>query len=522
MSLTDDAATFHAALLADDNLIGRLASLRGWTREAIERLEIGIDGTRVTIPIRDAAGTIVNLLRYAPNSARRGGGPKLRALPDHPRDLFPSPELVEGDYVVIVEGEPDAITGTSLGHPCVAIPGVNHRPDAARFAGKTILVLLDNDGPGNAAAAKWAKALCRAATVKRGSWPNDGDDLTTVWRRDPAGFAATFVNVEDTAVAVGPPRLPIQSFGDFADSVGPRDETRNYLGALFRGGQRTHVIGPIGHGKTTFMAEATACAVHGRDFLGLRGRGGIRALYIDLEMPRELLLGTLKAARFDPGSPLFDVVSLPDGLEVDRNAEHREMIENSMEGYHIVVIDPWYKLIADELSEGMRNVRTVISFLDGLRVRNPRTAVVVGFHANEAQKGQKVGRLGDASGFKAFQRPADTAVVFERIKDDRSRLTWAKTRDPELPKMGAEWILEWTRGAGFVKAERRKATDELFDHVTDEWQNVYDISDAAGMSRARASNLLNELLAYGRVDRQLIGKRAEWRKADAMQGKLAA
>jgi hypothetical protein len=88
--------------------------------------------------------------------------------------------------------------------------------------------------------------------------------------------------------------------------------------------------------------------------------------------------------------------------------------------------------------------------------------------------------------------------------------------------MGAEWILEWTRGAGFVKAERRKATDELFDHVTDEWQNVYDISDAAGMSRARASNLLNELLAYGRVDRQLIGKRAEWRKADAMQGKLAA
>jgi hypothetical protein len=522
MSLTDDAATFHAALLADDNLIGRLTTLRGWTHAAITELGIGIDGPNVTIPVRNAAGAIVNLLRYAPNPARRGNGPKLRALPDHPRDLFPSPEMVEGDYLVIVEGEPDAITGTSLGLPCVAIPGVNHRPDAARFAGKTVLVLFDNDEPGNTAAAKWAKALCRVATVKRGTWPNDGDDLTTVWKRDPARFAATFVTVEDTAKPVGPPRLPIQSFGDFADSVGPRDETRNYLGALFRGGQRTHVIGPIGHGKTTFMAEATACAVHGRDFLGLRGRGGIRALYIDLEMPRELLLGTLKAARFDTGSPLFDVVSLPDGLEVDRNAEHREMIENSMEDYHIIVIDPWYKLIADELSEGMRNVRTVISFLDGLRVRNPRTAVVVGFHANEAQKGQKVGRLGDASGYKAFQRPADTAVVFERIKGNRSRLSWAKTRDPELPKMGEEWLLEWTRGEGFEKVERRRATDELYDHVTNEWQNVYDISDAAGMSRARASNLLNELLAYGRVDRQMIGKRAEWRRADAMQGKLAA
>ena len=164
MSLTDDAATFHAALLADNTLIGRLTDLRGWTRSAIIELGIGIDGANVTIPVRNAAGTIVNLLRYAPNPARRGNGPKLRALPGAPRDLFPSPEMVEGDYVVLVEGEPDAITGTSMGQPCVAIPGVNHRPDAARFADKTVLVLFDNDDPGNTAAAKWAKALCRVAS----------------------------------------------------------------------------------------------------------------------------------------------------------------------------------------------------------------------------------------------------------------------------------------------------------------------------------------------------------------------
>ncbi len=521
LSLADDAATYHAALLADETAIARLNKLRGWTLQAITELGIGLDGHRVTIPVRNAAGDVTNLLRYAPNPETRKGE-KLRALPGHTRDLFPAPESFDGDYVVLVEGEPDAITGRSLGHPCVAIPGTSHRPDPARFTGKTVLVLFDRDDPGDGAAKKWAKALCRAATVKVGRWPNDGDDLTGVWKRNPAKFAATFVAVEDAAVEVGPPKLPIQTFKEFSDSIGPRDETRNYLGAFFRGGQRTHVIGPIGHGKTTLMAEAVSSAVHGRDFLGFRGRGGLRGLYIDLEMPRELLLATLKAARFDPTSPLFDVVSLPDGLEVDKNAEHREMIANAMGDYHIVVIDPWYKLLADELSEGMRNVRAVISFLDELRGQHPRTSLVVGFHANEAQKGAKVGRLGDASGYKAFQRPADTAVVFERIRGNRSRITWAKTRDAELPKMGDEWLVEWERGAGFTRVERRKATDELYDHVSDKWQSVYDLMDVTEWSRNRISAILNELLEQGRVDRQLIGKRAEWRRADAMQGKLAA
>jgi hypothetical protein len=524
LALADDAATFHAALLADDALLERLHTLRGWTPDAITQLGIGLDGNRVTIPIRDAGGNVINLLGYLPNPARRQGV-KLRALAGQPRDLFPAPESIDGDYIVLVEGEPDAITGHSFGIPCVAIPGTSHRPDAARFAGKDVLVLFDNDDSGNGAAAKWAKALCRVAKVKRGSWPKDGDDLTTVWKRDPEAFRATFVAVEDAAVEVGPPKLSVVSYKDFAAGVGERDESLDYLGPLFCGGQRTHIIGPIGHGKTTFMAEAVAAAVEGRDFLGFQGRGNIRALYIDLEMPQRLLLATLKAARFDLNNDRFQLAHYPDGLKIDISADDREMLENTIADYQVVAIDPWYKLIAEELSEGMKRVRDVISFLDGLRSRNPRTAVVVGFHANEPQRGVKFGRLGDASGYKAFQRPADTAVMFERLNGDRSRITWAKVRDERLPKMQTDWLIEWARGEGFTRVEALSAVDQVEALLTRTWETSFAIGERWGKKPEYAARVLNELVAQGRAESEGSsaggrGKAKRWRIANADQGSL--
>lgn len=314
--------------------------------------------------------------------------------------------------------------------------------------------------------------------------------------------------------------LPIVSWRDFSASVGEYDDRLDYLGAFLRGGQRVHVIGPIGHGKTTFLAEALSSAIHGREFLGFHGRDNIRGVYIDLEMPPELLKQTLTDARFDLDSDLFDLVHLPDGLEVDSNAQHREMIENAMGAYQVVAIDPWYKLIGDELSEGMRNVRTVISFLDGIRTRFPKTAVMIGFHANEPQKGQKIRGLGDASGYKAFQRPADTAVLFERIAGDRSHLTWAKTRSARLPKMGERWLLEWTRGDGFQRVERGKATDELLALLNDDWQDKHELADAWGRSASFSYQTALKLVYEGRAEKRSLGRMVQFRRADADQEKI--
>jgi hypothetical protein len=318
------------------------------------------------------------------------------------------------------------------------------------------------------------------------------------------------------------PALPIMSFGEFAAQIGDRDDSLDYLGAFLRGGKRVHVIGPIGHGKTTFLAEILSAAVNGRDLFGFKGRGDVRALYVELgDMAPEEIKETLVAARFDLDGDRFDLAHLPDGLEVDKNEQHRRMLEDAMARYEIVAIDPWYKLICEELSDGMRNVRTVTAFLDGFRERFPTTAVVIGFHANEPQKGQRIKGLGDASGYKAFQRGADTAVLFERLRGDRSHVTWAKTRSKHLPKMGERWLVEWRRGAGFQRVEREKPSDEAYEKLTDDWQDVYEIMDALGRENRRSvADLLDRLLHEGRAEKRKNGRRVEYRRANADQTSL--
>lgn len=66
-----DVDRYRSALLGDEKALARLAELRGWTREACERLELGLDRGRVVFPVRDAAGLLVGVQRYAPNPARR-------------------------------------------------------------------------------------------------------------------------------------------------------------------------------------------------------------------------------------------------------------------------------------------------------------------------------------------------------------------------------------------------------------------------------------------------------------------
>ncbi len=51
----------------------------------------------------------------------------VRALRGQPRELFPAPEIVPvDDVLVLVEGEPDAVTATALGLRAVGVPGNQH------------------------------------------------------------------------------------------------------------------------------------------------------------------------------------------------------------------------------------------------------------------------------------------------------------------------------------------------------------------------------------------------------------
>lgn len=175
---TPDLATTEADLerhrqrLAEDqDALERLEELRGWTAEAITGLGLGLDDAgRITFPIHDADRQLVGALRYQPNPERRQGR-KLKADPGSRRELFPAPETLEpGDrYMLLVEGEPDAVAAASLDVPAVAVPGVGKwQPSwAERFAGRRVVVCLDSDEAGRRAAHERAEALVGHAAEVR-------------------------------------------------------------------------------------------------------------------------------------------------------------------------------------------------------------------------------------------------------------------------------------------------------------------------------------------------------------------
>lgn len=472
---------------------------------------------------------------------RRVAGEWEWKLGDVRRVLFRLPAVRDaaevGRAVFVVEGEKDVLAMERMGFVATCCPmGAGKWTDdlTAQLAGVPVVIVVpDCDVPGRAHAEAVKEALGRAKIkaklVELAAERDDGFDVSDFVLEHGDQAEELLRALASAAPAPDRIRLATKTWRDFKAAIGPYDASLDYLGPFLRGGRRVHVIGPIGHGKTTFMAEALSCAINGRDFLGFEGRGGIKGLYVDLEQAPELLAELLVSARFDLDNPNLDVASYEEGLQVDVNERHREMIHGVMDEYQVVVIDPWYRLMAEELSEGMRNVGPILSFLKGLSAQHPKTALVIGFHANEPRPGEHITGLGNASGYKVFQRNCDQAVLFERIAGDRSRVTWAKIRGAKMEqygaKLGEKWQVEWTRGRGFVRVEKKKPTDELFERGTAEWQDVYDLEQATGWKHSHIRDVANQLVLEGRWEsdgggRGGRGQRKVWRIANVDQTRL--
>jgi hypothetical protein len=173
-------AAWHEALVRDERTVERLLEVRGWTREAIESLQLGIDGVRITIPIRDAGRRLVGCHRYAPNPATRNGK-KMLATKGTPRALFPPPEQLPTDVrAYLVEGEPDAIAMWSLELCAVAVPGAQawRAEWAPRFAGRDVVLIPDRDAEGRGLMVQAARDLtphaARQERSHRGPGPVTG------------------------------------------------------------------------------------------------------------------------------------------------------------------------------------------------------------------------------------------------------------------------------------------------------------------------------------------------------------
>lgn len=218
---------FHAQLLARPRILARLREVKGWSPETVGDLGLGWDGQRITFPVRAPGGALLGLLRYLP-----GGEPKMLATRGAPRELWPPPESMPKGPLVLVEGEPDAVSARVLGLQAVALPGAAKWREtwAERLTGRLLVVVSDCDEPGRQAAHRIAAELAGRADVRivdidptRDDGHDLGDEVAAIAREGDVALRRLRARLEELAGLRGskPARQPSQL------SLGMAIERRN-------------------------------------------------------------------------------------------------------------------------------------------------------------------------------------------------------------------------------------------------------------------------------------------------------
>lgn len=159
-----------------------LAAGRLWSEVVMRELELGFDGARITIPIRNGAGGLRGLLRYRP-----GAEPKMLAARGTRLGLIPHPVREPGGPLTLVEGPADMLALRSHGCPAIAVPGDHawRREWARLLEGREITIVMDCDLAGRTAAQRIAHDLGQSAAVRildLAPQRSDGFDVTD-WLR---------------------------------------------------------------------------------------------------------------------------------------------------------------------------------------------------------------------------------------------------------------------------------------------------------------------------------------------------
>lgn len=163
-------------------------SARAIDRETIDRFQLGFDGNRLTIPYLTPAGpwTVKRRCIQDHDCKQQEGHQKYLNEPGAEMHLFNAQVLRTARYVILTEGEFDAIACTARGFDAVGYPGTQHwgAHPSWRWAfdsASEIVIPDDGDKPGRESAAKVAASLRKSvnAVIRVIEMP-DGEDCASV------------------------------------------------------------------------------------------------------------------------------------------------------------------------------------------------------------------------------------------------------------------------------------------------------------------------------------------------------
>jgi KaiC/GvpD/RAD55 family RecA-like ATPase len=171
-------------------------SPKGWRKTTLEALGVGLhtDGRYVFLP-HDEDGHPCGAVFY---NDTPGAKPKAMCEPGTVRELWPRPEDTPGDALMVVEGEPDAVSAREMGFNAVALPGAGKvgKDWARRLAHGRVRVdfIADADSVGRTRMKSMAAELAREGpdafvidmAPERDDGYDVGDLLRDALRDDPA------------------------------------------------------------------------------------------------------------------------------------------------------------------------------------------------------------------------------------------------------------------------------------------------------------------------------------------------
>lgn len=164
--------TWQTILKNSDAKLSFLKEKCGWTDETIEKFEIGYDGERYTIPIKDNTGEYINIRRYDPKS--KGTAKMLSYKTGYgSARLFPI-ENLNADAILLCEGEKDCILASQIGYNIDdnSIAAITATGGAGtwkvewnkHFKNKKVYICYDIDAAGKNGSEKIAKYLINVAS----------------------------------------------------------------------------------------------------------------------------------------------------------------------------------------------------------------------------------------------------------------------------------------------------------------------------------------------------------------------
>lgn len=189
-------AAWHATLVTTPDVLHYLESRGIGDVEVLKYYNVGFDGERVTIPIHDEEGNLVNVRRMA---AQRAAKNKVINTPGHGQmRLWPLESLSGEGPIIVCEGETDCLSILHQGARAVTSTGGAggwRQEWGALFRGQDVVIAFDGDDPGRRGAEKVCASLAdHAASVTVLEMPDatDVNDLHCAGHRlDNLIIAAT-------------------------------------------------------------------------------------------------------------------------------------------------------------------------------------------------------------------------------------------------------------------------------------------------------------------------------------------